>query len=297
MKGKFSRLVVAVLVGVLAFSSFGFAYAEQGRPPVERGGRRGAMIKGEVIAIDGDVLTVETEQRGEITVQTDARTRYRAPNDDNASLADIQVGDTIAARGRFTDQGTLRARMVLIVPPELADDVRGKVTAIDGDTITIEDRDGDAVEIVTSADTKFHLRGKPDASLDDVEVGMLLGAAGEFDANGALIARQVVAGEPRQPLKGGPIAGGKVAEVNAGEIVLSYPDGSTLTVTTDASTLFITRGEGGPTLGSLSDVSAGARIVAMGVPSDDGGSLAARVIMLVPERQPRGPQPDGPPQM
>ncbi|MGH9203652.1 MAG: hypothetical protein ACRD2A_20695, partial [Vicinamibacterales bacterium] len=84
------------------------------------------------------------------------------------------------------------------------------------------------------------------------------------------------------------------AEVNGDGFVINYPDGSTLTVATDASTLVITRGEEGPALGSLSDVSEGARILAIGVPSEDGSSLAARVLMVGPGTHARGRRPTTP---
>lgn len=285
MKGKFSRLLVGLLVGLLVFSSVDFAYAEQGRPPGGRGGRRGIVLKGEVTAVDGAALTVQTVHRGEVTVQTGANTRFRALDGSERLLADVRVAATIVAKGRFTAQSTLAARIVVLIPPELADMVHGKITAIEGNTIAIEDTDGNATDVVTSDETQFRVQGQPDASIDDIEVGMRLGAVGQFDANGALSARRVIAGEPRAPRprrlpKGGPIADGRVSEANGGEFALSYPDGATLTVTTDASTLVVERGEYGPTLGSLSDVSEGARILALGVPSEDGSLLAARVILV-----------------
>ena len=278
---KHTRLLVVVLVGLLMLGSVGFAYAEAPKPLNEQLDRRGALVKGEVTAIAGDTLTVQTEQRGTLTVQITGRTRFRAPDDANFTLADIKVGDTLAVRGRFSGDKTFVAQVVQFLPAEVADDVRGRVTAVNGSTITVEDKDGSATDIVTSAGTKFRVQGQPDASIDNVKVGMLLGAAGQFDANGDLIARHVIVRDmPERKFKGGPIAGGEVAEVNGGEFVLKYLDGSSLTVTTDASTLVITRGENGPALGSLSDVTEGARIVAMGIPSGDSGSIAARVILI-----------------
>ncbi len=313
---KHKSLLVGLLVGLLIFSSVGFAYAEQrspqpqpalsaaeggvgGMPPLGRGEPRGTLIEGEVTAIEGATLTVATQHRGEISVQTDADTKFRARDNADFSLANIQVGDTIAAKGRFIDESTLAARVVMRAPAELADTAHGKVTAIEGDTIIVEDKDGNVTHIVTSADTRFHFKGNPDASIEDIAVGMSLGAAGQFDANGALIAQRVMAGELREPrrrgsLKGAPLAGGRVAEVHGDEFVINYPDGSTLTVATDASTLVITHGEEGPALGSLSDVSEGARILAIGVPSEDGSSLAARVIMVGLGRHAGSPQPAGP---
>lgn len=282
MKRKLSRWMVVLSAGVLALTGAGLAHAEPAQPPLGRADRRGALIEGEVTAIQGDALTVETRHRGEIAVQTGEYTRFRARDVAGFSLAGIEVGDTIVARGRFTGERTLQAWLVALVPAELADRAHGKVVAVDGSTITVEDKDGNTVNVVISANTRFHLRGNPDASIDDIEVSMALGAAGQFDADGNLVALHVRAGEPRtrRLLKGGPIAAGKVSEIVDGEIVLSYPGGSTLAVATDASTIVITRGEDEPVLGSLNDVEEGERIVAMGAPSDDGAGLTARVILI-----------------
>lgn len=278
MKGK--RVWVGLLVGMLAYSSVGVAFAQGTQPPA-RIDRRLAVVEGEVSAIDGQTLTVETLHRGTLAVQTDENTRFRARDDADFSLADIEVGDTIAARGHFTGSDTLQARLVLLVPDEVADHARGKVVAVDGDTIRIEDKDGNSIDVITTADTRFRVKGKPDASIDDVKVGMLLGAAGAFDAGGALVAQHVIAAEARGP-RGGPIEGGVVAAVDGNQFVIDYPDGSSLTVVADAATLVIKRGDAGDGAahGSLSDVVEGSRIIALGIPSGDKSSLTARVILL-----------------
>ena len=274
---KHKTLLVGLLVGLLAFGGIGLAHAE-GPKPFGRDGRRGATVVGKVTAIDGATLTIDTPHRGSITVQTGAQTRFRAKDNPQFSLADIEVGDALAARGRFTREGAFAARIVILVPNELSDSARGKVTTVSGSTITIEDREENAVDVATSADTTFRVKGKPEASIDDIQAGMLLGAIGQFDAGGALVAKRVVAARPRGP-KGGPAEVGRVAVVNGDEFTLSFPDGSTLTVTTDASTLVITRSEDGVSLGSPGDVKEGARVAVMGVPSEDGRSIAARVII------------------
>lgn len=279
MKGK--RLLVGVLAVLLVFSSVGWVYADA-PGPFGRGDRRGALIKGEVTTIDGDALTVQTGERGLLTVQVTGRTQFRARDDPNFTLADIEIGDEVAVRGRFDGENTLMAQAVLLVPADLADDVRGRVVAIEGQAITVEDRAGKQTGVITSGETRFRVKGKPEATLTDIQVGMLLGAAGQFDTSGALVARQVIAGPtPERKHKGGPIGGGEVSSVNGGEFAIRYLDGSSLTITTDANTLVITRGAAsrGPALGSLSDVMVGKRILAFGVPSSDGTELAARVIL------------------
>ena len=275
---KHKTWLVGLLVGLLAFGGIGLAHAE-GPKPFGRDGRRSAIVMGKVTAIDGATLTLDTPHRGSIIVHTGAETKFRAKDNPQFSLADVEVGDTLAARGRFTREGAFAARIVVLVPDELSDSARGKVTAVDGGTITLEDREGSAVAVATSGDTKFRVKGKPEASIDDIQAGMLLGAIGQFDSSGALVARRVVAAEPRGP-RGGPVEVGRVAEVHGGALALSFPNGSTLTITIDASTLVITRGEDGASIGSLDDVKEGARVVVMGVPSGDGSRVAARAILV-----------------
>ena len=287
---KRTTLLAGWLAGLLMLGNVGFTYADAPKPPAAQADRRGPIVKGEITAIDGDALTVQTEHRGALTVQITGRTRFRAKDDPNFTLADLKVGDVIAVQGRFTGENTLAAQLVLLVPPDMIDDAHGRVTAIDDDTITVEDKDGSAVDVLTSADTKFHVKGVEDATIDDVTVGMVLGAVGRFDAGGALRAKQVIAGPMPEPRKregkGGPVQGGEVSSVSDGQIVIKYLDGSSLTVTTDKDTLFIQRGDAarGPAVGSLSDVKAGKRIVAMGTPSNDGSALAARVILIGREK-------------
>lgn len=75
-------------------------------------------LRGEVMAIDAQAgaLVVQTEQRGEITVVTDAGTRYRIPGTEGPGFADIQVGDKIVALGRFEagNPTTFLARVIAV---------------------------------------------------------------------------------------------------------------------------------------------------------------------------------------
>src|SRR3972149_592998 len=101
-------LLVGLLVGLLVFSSAGFAYADPARP-LAPGARRGATIEGEVTAINGDALTVQTEHRGTLTVQTDEHTRFRAEGYARFAYTDIGKGHTVAASVRVSGESTLLA--------------------------------------------------------------------------------------------------------------------------------------------------------------------------------------------
>ena len=69
------------------------------------------MVFGEVMAIEGVTLTIET-RRGEQTILTDANTRFRIPGVENPSIEDIEVGDRVIALGRRNEEGEFAARVV-----------------------------------------------------------------------------------------------------------------------------------------------------------------------------------------
>ncbi len=70
--------------------------------------------RGQVTAIEGSTLTVET-RRGPYTVVADEGTRYRARDIEDPSLADVQVGDAIFVIGLEQDDGTILAKVIGIL--------------------------------------------------------------------------------------------------------------------------------------------------------------------------------------
>jgi len=80
----------------------------------------GRKLAGKVTAVDltAGTLTVQVGQRGEVTVVTDDDTRYRVKGIEQPTLADIKVGDRIAAAGRFEQDSQTRflARLIGVLP-------------------------------------------------------------------------------------------------------------------------------------------------------------------------------------
>ena len=73
--------------------------------------------------------------------------------------------------------------------------VGGRVTAIDGNTITVENPHGDTGTIITNNDTQFTVNGE-DGSLSDIKEGMFTGARGEMNEDGTqFTATEVIAGD------------------------------------------------------------------------------------------------------
>jgi hypothetical protein len=262
MKTKF---FAGLLVAAMLLASVGVAVAA---PAEVRPGR----IAGDVTAINGNTLTVQTLKQGVVKVQTDANTRFHMKDNPHATLADVKVGDLIIARGPRTND-VLHANVVVIVPANLRDLVAGKVQAITGSTIVITKKDGSTLNVATNADTKFHSPDKPNATLADVKVGDLLEAAGVLSGN-TLTAGQVRFHSPKQHT--GPIAFGVINSVSGNSLKLD----SGLTVNFNGDTMIVKRGPGGATVGSVADLVKGAPVTVIGTRSADGASMNAVAIVI-----------------
>ena len=81
------------------------------------------------------------------------------------------------------------------------DEVHGRVTAIEGTTLTLENPEGQ-VTVRTNGDTSFH-KGRQVASLEDVTEGAGIVAFGELQGDGSLDATQVYI-QRRPPPEDGP---------------------------------------------------------------------------------------------
>jgi len=208
-------------------------------------------------------------------VQTTDRTRYRAKDNPDFSLADLKVGDRVTVQGRWQD-GKLQANVVSLIPAELRDKALGQVQSISGSTIAITKPDGSSLSVLTTAETKFHAKGIENPSLADIKVGDIVVAVGRLDG-ATLTAAQVGFQTPRA--KTGPLAAGKIGAINGSTLTLEQPFGQSLTVNTDANTFVVQRGENGLEVIGVSDLKAGDGVAVLGVRSSDGKSIAAKAIM------------------
>jgi hypothetical protein len=156
------------------------------------GGRGGHAFGGgiTITAISGSDISLETEDGWNRTITVDSGTTYSKSGDEIA-LSDLAVGDEIAFRQTREDDGTFTIDAIAVIPPHAG----GEVTAVSGSTITVEQRDGTTTTINVNGDTDYQVNGD-DATLADVEVGMLLIAQGTENADGSLTATDVRAADP-----------------------------------------------------------------------------------------------------
>lgn len=72
-------------------------------------------VAGEVTGIEGGTLTLETP-RGAIEVLTGDDTLFRVPELEEATLADVELGDGVICAGRWEDPAAFTARVVQVRP-------------------------------------------------------------------------------------------------------------------------------------------------------------------------------------
>ena len=167
---------------------------------------REASIRGEVTAVDpaSGTLTVNTRQQGEWTVRTTKETRYRIPGVENPTLADIQVGDRVLVAGKPDEKSerTGTARLIVVWPKNKvlreASMVkgRGQVTAIEGNTLTVETWSGMAT-VVTDEATRYRARDIQEPSFEDIQVGDTILVIGVKQSAGVILAKVIgILGQP-----------------------------------------------------------------------------------------------------
>jgi hypothetical protein len=271
-----TKVLISLVVVALLMASVGVAAAAPAQVD------RPNVVVGQVKSISGATLTIARGQGPELQVVTDAQTRFLAKDNANLTLADIQVGDSITARGQWQN-GQLLARQVLLMP----DRAGGMVTAITGTTLAITKLDGSALSVATTSTTKFQTKDNPNAQFSDINVGDQIEAVGTLSGS-TLTATRVNFRTPIE--KTGPFAPGKISAVDSDSLTLDIGFGRELTVNVSDSTFIVKRdGQGGQVI-QLSDLTVGENVLVIGVRSSDGASMDAKTIIAGKEANPQGGQ-------
>lgn len=143
-----------------------------------------------ITAISGSSISLETADGWTRTITADSGTTY-SKSGTTIALGDLKVGDEIGFRQTRESNGTYTIDSIAVILPHLG----GEVTAVDGSTITVKQRDGTTATIEVTGSTTYTVAGA-DAKLADVKVGMFLVAEGTKNADGSLTASDVHAGTP-----------------------------------------------------------------------------------------------------
>jgi Cu/Ag efflux protein CusF len=174
--------------------------------------------------------------------------------------------------------------------PEFNPDKRvgGKLSAINGNTLTVTNREGETQTITVTAETKY-FRNREAATLSSFQTDDFIAATGAKNASGQFVAEQVMGGDrpPRGP--GGPggrgdrgprpqrdgMVGDYVsADASAKTITIKTRDGKEQLVYTSETTEVSRNREAA----SLSDFKAGDHVAAFGKLDSAGKYVAHRIV-------------------
>ena len=205
-------------VGVLEATEIGTPRAPQGRQPnmvdsLRQARRLQGTLRGEVTQVGANSFKVQ-EGEQEVTVAITSDTIFRVPDVENATIDEIQIGQQVVVRMqgesgiaevvgvvsgqqmRRIDQGQQRLRQVRRVVG--MNGIRGEVTAIEGDTLTLSTPRGDAT-VNVDENTRFRVPGQETASLADIEVGQTLIVMGRPDISVPIDAAMIAVAPDRPP--------------------------------------------------------------------------------------------------
>ena len=169
--------------------------------------------------------------------------------------------------------------------------IGGKVIAIDGNTISVENPRGTGTIVTDPDTTEFTVNGGAGKKIDDISLEMFVMAKGELSEDGTSVtATQVFASDelPQRHTDGEgrkrfPGMGGQVTAVtvngDSGTIAVENPRGGSGTIVTNGSTEFTVNGEAG----DISDIEVEMFVMAKGELSEDGTSLTASQLFASDE--------------
>lgn len=146
------------------------------------------MVKGEIASLGQNQFAVKAGER-QTAIAVDAETKYRVPNVENATIADLRVGQLVMVEPVDRETETLTAKTVVVVTKEGMQraikgvrtlqglqrlvglrTMRGQVVSVQGNQLVLTTPRGQ-VTVNVSEDTKFSVPGAQDATLGALKVG------------------------------------------------------------------------------------------------------------------------------
>ena len=174
------------------------------------GGRMGGMDMhgGDFRGAGFRDITIASISGSDIALKTDdGWTRTIAPTSTTTitkggatiTIADLQVGDEIRFGQTKATDGTYTVTAIVVVLPHVA----GEVKTVDGQTVTVTQRDGTTATIHVDSDTTYLVNGVA-GTLSDIKVGSFIAAEGTQRADGSLDAAAIRSGFRGHDGNGGP---------------------------------------------------------------------------------------------
>jgi hypothetical protein len=161
-------------------------------------------LNGVITAVNGSSFTITTFDGATRIVGTDASTKVDRAGT-AAAVSDLVVGSAINAVGKVQSDHSLQALHITIVLPQVV----GKVTAISGNTITIDNGQSNdpAPSIVTSSNTVYDSKGTSTATASSIKVGSFIVAEGSESVDGQTLHALRIVTLPDAPVGPGGMKG------------------------------------------------------------------------------------------
>jgi hypothetical protein len=152
-------------------------------------------------AINGSSLSLKTDDGWTRTIAVGSATTI-TKGGQTIAVGDLKVGDQVAFRESRATDGSYSITAIQVILPV----VGGQVTAVSGDTITVNGRGGATGTIHVSSTTTYDVNGTSGAKLSDITVGSFAVAEGTLRSDGSLDATVVRGGAAKGRVggSGGP---------------------------------------------------------------------------------------------
>lgn len=168
------------------------------RPLRRRWARHG--LAGQITAIDGDEMTVQTLGDETMTALTDENTRYHVPQVPDATLEDFAAGEHVIILGKRLEAEAFLARHILKRPQGRP--VVGLVRSIDRDQLFLINRSGLRLTVTVDEDTRYRVGRDTSATLDDFSAGHRVLVFGRVSQDGSEMHARLVARRQRSDVPG-----------------------------------------------------------------------------------------------
>ncbi len=141
-------------------------------------------------------MEVKTRAGEMIPVEWTTHTRLHVTGVISPTWSDLGVGYPVTVIGHFVEGTFLAGRVVSHRPHRL---FRGTLQGVEGTTLVIQTRDGEVVRLLTDAQTRIRVVGRPNATLADLQPGDIVTARAIGNPDGSWLARTVNARSPKTP--------------------------------------------------------------------------------------------------
>ena len=162
-------------------------------------GRGGSFFDITISAVNGSTLSLKTDDGWTRTITVASSTTITKAGK-TIAVGDLAVGDQILLGQKKGSDGTYTITAIRVVLPVVA----GKVTAIDGNTITVAGKGTATGTIHVDGSTTYDVNGTAGKALSDITVGTIVVAEGTKRSDGSLDADTIHAGFRGPDGKGGP---------------------------------------------------------------------------------------------